>query len=88
MRSRDEAVYLADRIVVMSARPSGKIKAVIYAVACGSVLTLVTIRALPALAPAEPVFAVLQSVLAWITAATALWTTVDYTLELRPRKGA
>ncbi len=74
--------------IVMSAKPSGKIKAVIYAVACGSVLALVTVRAVPALGPAVPAFVFLQTALAWLTAATAVWTTVDYALELRPRRKA
>lgn len=74
--------------VVMAAKQSGKIKAVIYAVACGSVLVLVTVRAIPALGVTAPVFAFLQKAFSWITAATAIWTTVDYALELKPRSEA
>jgi len=73
--------------VVISAKRSGKIKAVIYAIACGSVLTLVTIRAIPALSSIIPVFVFLQTALAWITAATAIWTTFDYSKELKPGRG-
>ena len=64
--------------VVMSARPSGKIKAVIYAAACGAVLALVTSRAVPSLGFVVPALAFLQRALMWITAATAVWTTADY----------
>ncbi len=74
--------------IVMSARPSGKIKAVIYAVACGAVLALVTARSLPVLAAAVPVLAALQKALMWITAATAVWTTMDYSRGLKPGAGA
>jgi CDP-diacylglycerol--glycerol-3-phosphate 3-phosphatidyltransferase len=74
--------------IVMSARRSGKIKAVIYAVACGSVLTLVTARAFPALQATVPVFEVLQTIFFWITAGTAVWTTVDYSLGLMSRPEA
>lgn len=74
--------------VVIAARPSGKIKAVIYAVACGSVLTLVTARAVPALEFSVPVLAFLQIAFMWITAATAVWTTIDYSQGLKPADGA
>lgn len=74
--------------IVMSARLSGKIKAVIYAVACGSVLALVTVRAVPALSGIVPVLAILQKALMWITAATAVWTTLDYSRGLSPNRGA
>ncbi|NLJ46399.1 MAG: CDP-diacylglycerol--glycerol-3-phosphate 3-phosphatidyltransferase [Treponema sp.] len=74
--------------IVISARPSGKIKAVIYAVACGAVLTLVTARAVPALAFSVAVLAFLQKALMWITAATAVWTTLDYSRGLKPDAAA
>lgn len=74
--------------IVISARPSGKIKAVIYAAACASVLTLVTARAVPALEFSVPVLAFLQDALMWITAATAVWTTIDYSQGLKPAAGA
>lgn len=74
--------------IVMSARPSGKIKAVIYAMACGAVLALVTARALPALAVTVPALDVLQKALMWITAATAVWTALDYSRGLKPGAGA
>lgn len=74
--------------VVLSARRSGKIKAVIYAVTCGAVLALVTVQAIPSLALAIPVFAVLKTVMVWVTAATAVWTTIDYARSLKPRSEA
>lgn len=74
--------------IVMSARLSGKIKAGIYAVACGSVLAVVTVRAVPSLDFTIPFFAFLQNALSWITAATAVWTTVDYSLGLKRQAGA
>lgn len=74
--------------IVISARPSGKIKAVIYATACGAVLTLVTARAVPALGFSVPALAWIQKGLMWITAATAVWTTVDYSRGLKPDAGA
>jgi CDP-diacylglycerol---glycerol-3-phosphate 3-phosphatidyltransferase len=74
--------------VVMAAKRSGKIKAVIYAVTCGSVLALLTVRVVSPLKAAIPVFAFLQTFLTWITAAAAVWTTVDYAISLKPTKGA
>lgn len=74
--------------IVISARPSGKIKAVIYAAACGAVLTLVTARAVPALRFSVPALSFLQKALMWITAATAVWTTLDYSRGLKPDTGA
>jgi CDP-diacylglycerol--glycerol-3-phosphate 3-phosphatidyltransferase len=70
--------------IVMSARLSGKIKAVIYAVTCGAVLTLVTARAVPALGFSVAVLTWIQKGMMWVTAATAVWTTVDYSRGLKP----
>ena len=74
--------------IVLSARRSGKIKAVIYAITCGAVLALVTVQAIPSLEAFIPVFTVFKTVLAWVTAATAVWTTIDYAMSLKPRTGA
>lgn len=74
--------------IVVSARRSGKIKAVIYAITCGAVLALVTVQALPSLEAVIPVFSVLKTVMVWVTAATAVWTTIDYARSLKPRSEA
>jgi len=74
--------------IVLSARRSGKIKAVIYAVTCGVILALVTVQAIPSLGAFIPVFAVLKTAMVWVTAATAVWTTIDYARSLKPRSGA
>lgn len=74
--------------IVLSARRSGKIKAVIYAVTCGVILALVTVQAIPSLGAFIPVFAVLKTAMVWVTAATAVWTTIDYARSLKPRSEA
>lgn len=74
--------------IVVSARRSGKIKAVIYAITCGAILALVTVQALPSLEAVIPVFSVLKTVMVWVTAATAVWTTIDYARSLKPRSEA
>lgn len=71
-------LLVSRRGVAMSARRSGKIKALIYAVAGAAGLAYFTVKAVPAASGIEPAAGTIVYIVFLVAALVAIWSTVDY----------